>query len=509
MMTLGALALIATQLMAPAPAATQGPVVEAKHDAASDETLLTVRSDNGTFRELMGVITFEISAASGRTIELVGMEKLARNPRVEVFLIERPWRDALRWIAGSAGFAITTTSSRIEVVEAAPDFATGPELNMRALMAYRQILGDYPDAPRADALWLASGRIAETLGPDFYTSALSSYETLAEEFPSSEFVWEAMTASGHIYGLLGEWDKAAIRFHEVADSPVVHAYHVEARLALANALCEVGERESNPLAKEDDGNKAALTLQALDRHYPTDSAKDQRERAILMGRALALTADPVEALRALDVAAERSPFGPNDLEILAVRAKALGRAGRHGDASTAWLAVARQATGKELENAYVQAAEEALAGGHELAVLAIHRRAVDLGFGRRLEPAQLEAKLRLGIATEVEGYSLSQQLSRALQLARVQQTPEALRALRPIYLRRSELTPDRRMDLALGFARVLDAESLTREAIETLRVMASETQSAMDKRQIYTLAAQIYESHGDFESAIEALKGTL
>ena len=487
----------------------QGPVVEVRKDKQTDETLVSVRAENASFRELLGVVAFELSASTGRTIELVGLDRIARNPRVDAFLIDRPWRDALRWLAGSAGLAVTLKASSIEVSEALPSFADPRELLVRSLLTYRQILSDHPEIENAPDLHMAMGAISMQLGPEFYTSAQESYETLIEEHPQSEQLWNAMTQSARVYGLLGEWEQAAVRYHEVADSPATHDFHVTARRALAEALCEIGERASNPLVKEDNGNKAVLTLQALDRYYPTDAPGERRRRAMLMGRSLALTADPVQALRALDVAADLSPFGASDVEVLALRAKALTATGRHGDAATAWLAVSRQVNGAQMEDALWNAAQSALLGGHELAVLAIHRRANEQGFGHRLDSAALEAKLRLGIDTEVEGFSLGQQLKRALEMVRLKQDASALLALRPIYVRRAELTPAQRLDLALGLAKTLQREDLPVEAIETLRVMVAETDSAMDKRQMYTLAAQIHEDRGDFESAIQALRGNL
>ena len=488
----------------------QGPTVEARYDAEQEEILLTVRAENATFRELMGVIAFEIGATRGSSIEVLGLDKLVRNPRVDAFVVDRPWQDALRWIAGSAGLAVVTRATQITVSEALPDFPTAEELRIRALLSYRQIQNDFASSGVMPDVLVESGLLALKLGPDFAQQAQGYFETLMEEHPTSDRLWEAMFLSAEVYASMQEWDKAALRYHEVADSVAMHEYHVDARRSMAIALCELGERQGDqPLAAEESGQKAVITLQALDRYYPSEDRAEQRTRALIMGRALALAGKPVKALRALDLAAARSALAENDPEVLTVRAKALSRSGRHGDASTAWLAVSKHSTGKNLEEALIEAAQEALKGGHELAVLAIHKQAMRNGFGRRLEPMQREAKLRLGIDDEVDGLSLAQQLARALHLSRRGLYAEAVRAMRGIYLRRGELNDNDRIELALGYARALNKEDLPREAVETLRIMAGETTSAMDRRRIYTLAAQIHEIRGNYEAAIEALQGKL
>lgn len=493
-----------------APAWAQGPTIEARYDAAQDETLVTVRAENATFHELLGVIAFEVGATRGTSLEILGMDKIARNPRVDSFVVDRPWRDALRWIAGSAGLSVVVTASKITVSEALPDFPTAQELRMRALLSYRQIENTAASSAVMPDLLIESGQLSVQLGPDFARQALGNFEQILSDFPTSDRLWEAMFLSAEVYASMGQWNDAALRYHEVADAVAMHPYHEDARRAMAVALCELGESQTEqPLAAQESGQKAVITMQALDRYYPSDDRVEQRKRALIMGRSLALAGKPIEALRALDIAAARSALAENDPEILAVRAKALARAGRHGDASTAWLAVSKNSTGQDQEVALIEAARQALEGGHEIAVLAIHKQAVRNGFGRRLEPFQREAKLRLGIATEVDGYTLSQQLTRAQHLSRRGMFAEAVRALRGLYLRRAELKNTERIEMALAYARALDKEERPTEALEVLQVVAGETTSPMDRRQIYTFAAQILEGRGDYEAAIEALQGKL
>jgi tetratricopeptide (TPR) repeat protein len=492
-----------------APTLAQGPAVEFSTSPSSGEVLITVRAKNASIRQLMPVIVQQLSEATGREVELVGLDRLARDANVTVFLVERPWKDALRWITGSAGLAVVASSSRIQIQEEVADFPKPKELLLRSFLAHRQILTSYPESPRVPALLLKAGIIATELGPAFYTSAEESFNTIINDHSGTAQLWEAYYRLGGVYFAMGEWDRAALEFHEVADSAVSHGYHVQARKELTRALCEAGKDAVNPVVREDYGNKAVLTVEALDRFYPADSMAEQRERAILLGSALSLTDDPVRALRALDLAVTKSPAGGQDPQILAVRAVALARAGRHGDASTAWLAVGRQATGEAREQAFLSAAEEALEGDFSVAVMGIYALAEKDGFGSLLANANLEAKIRLGIADETEGYTLTQRLHRALEFHRRREHQLAVEAMRPLFVRRSEFKATDRQQLTLAFAKSLNAENLYRDAIEALRLQASETEYAADREKLYILAARIHEDHDNLPAAILALKGNL
>ena len=503
------LTLILCMFLCASTAKAQGPAIEVTLSADSGEILLSVRAKNASIRLLLPAIAAKLSEATDREVNVLGLDMLAREAHVTVFLIERPWKDALRWIAGSAGLGVVASASRIQVQEEVADFPKPEGLLKRALLAHRQVLTAYPESPRVPGLLLRSGRIASQLGPAFYTSAQESFDTIIEDHSDSPELWEAIYLLGGVYYSMGEWDKAALQFHEVADSAISHGYHVQTRKELARALCQSGKYTPNPIVREDYGTKAVLTIEALDRFYPADDIPEQRERAILLASALSLTSDPIRALRALDLAVQKSPSGANDPEILTVRAVALARAGRHGDSSTAWLSVARQSESAEREEAFFRAAQQALEGDHSLAVMGIYAMAKEERIGKRLASINLEAKMRLGIATEIEGYTLPQRLRRAINLHNRREHGLAVEAMRPLFVRRSEFENAERLQLALAFATSLNMESLTQDSIETLRIQATETDSALDKRKIYKLAAKIYESRENFTAAIEAIKGNL
>lgn len=501
--------LVAALFVCIAPAIAQGPSVEVHVNDESGEVFLSVRAKNASIKQLLPVIAAELSEATGREVKVIGLDKLAREANVTVFLTERPWKDALRWISGSAGLYVVASASRIQIKEDVSDFPKPNELLGRSLLAHRQILTSFPQSPRVPQLLLDLGKISAQLGPAFHTSALDSFNTIIDDHSDHPSLWEAYHRLGGVYLMMEQWEEAALQFQEVADSAISHGYHVPARKGLARALCEAGKLEADTDIREGYGTKAVLTLEALDRLYPAENLAEQRERAILLATALSLTSEPIRALRALDLAVEKSPAGANDPEILTIRAVALSRAGQHGDSSTAWLAVSQQVTGAEHEDALVNAAKEALEGDHALAVMGIYAMAKEEGIGKRIASFNLEAKLRLGIATEIEGYTLTQRLRRAMQLHSRRQHALAVEAMRPLFVRRSEFKPAEQLRLALAFAKSLDHESLAKDAIETLRVQATESELAADKKAIYKLAAQLYESHENFPAAIQALNGNL
>ncbi|MCP5022271.1 MAG: tetratricopeptide repeat protein [bacterium] len=500
--------LVTALFVCMAPAIAQGPSVEVHIDDQS-EVLLTVRAKNASIRQLLPAIAAELSEATSREVNVIGLDKLAREANVTVFLTQRPWKDSLRWISGSAGLNVVASASRIQIKEDVSDFPKPSELLTRSLFAHRQILTSFPESPRVPQLLLDQGKIAYQLGPAFHTTAIGSFTTIIEDHSDGPSLWEAHYRLGGVYLAMGEWNKAALQFQEVADSAISHGYHIPARKDLARSLCGAGNLAPDAVIREEYGTKAKFTLEALDRFHPAEDLAEQRERAVLLGTALSLTSEPIRALRALDLAIEKKPASANDPEILTIRAVALSRAERHGESSTAWLAVSQQMIGSDHEDALVNAAEEALKGDHALAVMGIYAMAKEEGIGSRIAPFNLEAKLRLGIATELEGYTLAQRLRRAMQLHSRREHALAVEAMRPLFVRRSEFKPSEQLRLTLAFAKSLDKENLTKDAIETLRVQATESELALDKRAIYMLAAHIHESHENFPAAIEALKGNL
>ena len=75
--------------------------------------------------------------------------------------------------------------------------------------------------------------------------------------------------------------------------------------------------------------------------------------------------------------------------------------------------------------------------------------------------------------------------------------------------RRLTLPRDLRARLGRSYARALAAAARLDAAVVVLRKTASEIEVAATRREIYLLAAGLFEAAGDLERAIEALEGRL
>ena len=182
----------------------------------------------------------------------------------------------------------------------------------------------------------------------------------------------------------------------------------------------------------------------------------------------------------------------------------------HGSASTAWLAYAETQVGETRELACVEAAREALAGGHEVGAIAIAKIAENEGFGERLAPLASEARARLGLATtDLGSVDTKTNLQRGTKLLEQRSYDEAVAALRLAYGKRDRLSPEDRVQLAMSFARALDRSGAKDDAIEILRTMVADMPLRSDRDRIYKLASTLYEDRLMYAQAIEALQGRL
>jgi hypothetical protein len=501
------LAVLLLLVLAAAPAAAQrardGRFTVDAHDLSSDPTL-TVRAESARATDVLA------AAAQRLGLELRGLELIRREPLVDVYLVRRPARAALRWILGAAGLRARITSSEIHVEEDVPALPASEELYASALFAYRRFLRQYPEHPETAANEMTVADISADLGPAFYGDAVFSYDVVVDQHPDSSLVPDALLRSARLLAAQGRWEDATLRYHRLASLALRHHHQETARLELARALCHVGEGADDESLRDESARKALLTLDALDVNYPTQEAMQRRERLLVRALALALTSEPIRALKALDLAAGSSIDGHRDPEILQLRALALGRAGRYGDASNAWLSVAQGAAGAAREAAYEQAARAALDGGHELAVIFIHRTAEKEGLAASLEVHRHEAETRLALTSgSAATLSLVQQLERGARLYAERDVEQALVALRRVWARRTELRREQLAYLAVTYARALDAHGLETDAIDVLRRVAGELDKSADRRALFEAAADLHERHGRLEAAIDALGGKL
>lgn len=456
-----------------------------------DGPLLTVRAREASAENVLRAIARNLDR------EIAGLDYVAAAEPITVFLDSRPANTVIHRIAGSVGWRVSISSSSLLVTDETPPFPGSVDLFDISETVYLRALRHHPEHAEAPAAEMRLAEIQEQRGA--WTAAINHYDFLIEKYRASPFVPEAMLRSGRHLATLGEWDAAAARFGELAQLDVVHPYHATSRFELARALCNMG----NP-------QKAIYALDALETNYPSDVASERRERFLLRGRALALTGEGIDALKVLAVAARYSPSGSEDLGVLEVRALALEHARRPGQASIAWMKLGERATGDMRRTALANAARLALESQDELGALFIHQWAADAGLGKSTEEYANRAGARLGLPiVDVLAFSPEQRIERGTTLHAAGLNAEAVNALEPLYRSRNALEPTARLQLALSYARALDAEGLGEVAVSVLREVASTLDKELQRKEIYLLAAELHERHGRLAQAIEALEGRL
>lgn len=464
---------------------------------------INILSEKGSIKELCRRIGEEV----GRKV--IGLDLITREPMVDIYMKDRPWRDALRWALGSAGLEARVNAGSIEVREELPAYPGSDDAYQLALLRWQRVRATFPDHPEADQHEFALGDCAQAMGRNFTTTAIVHYENIPEAYPESSLVPEALERAGSLYAEIEEWSSAVLRYHELADLPISHPYHALARRELARALCHIGEAEGNLTLRAENAEKALLTLEALDLGYPTTDSSERRERALLQALAQTLTDDPIRAMRTLDLAANYSPLGYQDLDLMEIRALALERAGRPSDAARAWLAHAGQLTGEPRKQSLIRAAQASLDGGNEIATMTIVELAKRDGFGRDLASFAITAQSRLGLVGDLSALSIDQRIVRGRALLAEQSYREAARVLSQVYDLREDLKPTILESVAIDLARALAQDGRSTEAIDVLRTCALELQDPYDRSAIYRTAADLLEDLGRWEAAIEALKGRL
>ncbi|MEM1449203.1 MAG: hypothetical protein AAGI22_08810 [Planctomycetota bacterium] len=441
--------------------------------------------------------------------EVVGLELLSRNPVVTAKLEDEELRDAMRYIGGSVGLRITVTTSQIKVEEDLAPYPNRTDLYARAATGYFRALVDHPDSTLAPGATWNRARIEQSM-PGRELEAARAFDELTQRYPESDLVPDALLEAGRMFGEANAWEEATARFDTLAGYPTYHDFSATARRLLADAHTRVADAARNPLVREENARRALSVLDALDDVEPTQDPEERRLRYLVRSRAHSLANQPVEALRALDLAASYSDRRVADPEIAELRALAFERADRPAEAVRAWLYYGSLVEGDERVDAFRRAASAANEGREHLAAIAIAKTAANQGFGDDLAPHGDDAWTALDLdATRLDLFGDADRIERAERLFQTGLVDEAIEAFRVVFDRRLTLPRDLRARLGRSYARALaDADRLD-EAVVVLRKTASEIEVAATRREIYLLAAGLFEAAGDLERAIEALEGRL
>ena len=499
--------LLAGLLAGSATASAQGRL-QLETEVFEGEVLLTLRAEQVPVARLLSATAEELG------LELRGTGGLETELEVDAFLVRRPLRSALNDVLMGAGLRARVTGDALEVEDDLPAFATSHDAFMRSYLAHESLLRETPDHLAAVTFELRLAEACVALGPAHHAQAIVSYDRIAQQHAESPEAPDALLRSASLLSSQGRWNEAALRYRELADLGPDRGkgrFTTDALLGFARCMSSLAATSNDPGYRSECAAKALLALDTVELNAPTSDRGARYERAVERARALSLSAEPLKAMKAIDLAATVSPRGPEDPALLALRAEAFTAAQRYGDASTAWMMHARSLEDGEARVAsWQRAADAALAGDFEVAVLMIHGVAEDAGFGDALLEQRNAAELRLQLGGErITALTARQSIDRGSRLLEQGLTDEAVVTLRRAWSARETLGDADRVRLAVQYARALDADGLESEAIGVLRAAAGSFDRTTDRQVLYRAAADLHERRGRTTAAIAALRGEL
>jgi tetratricopeptide (TPR) repeat protein len=434
----------------------------------------------------------ELARRLGRDIS--GREAAVAAGRVTIELEERPVDQAITYALGAAGLRARLTSKTIEVLADLERGADGAALDDAAEVAYLRCLRHFPAHPGAARAELAIAEIQERRGND--AAARNHYDLLVQQHPRSDLVPEALMRSATLLQRMGRWSEAWTELSTLLSLDTAHPYAVRARLELARTSVKLGDPE-----------RAMYVLDSLDAHVPPTSAGDVAER--LRARALVLVelGRPMDALRRIDQAQRLTDEAPEDLVL---RARALEQMERPDEAARTWLCAARSTTGDRRSECLREATRLAFDAKDDLAVIFIERLARADGLDDVVRPWAVRSRERLTLPAEALGEeTVDGELTRAEGLCEDGLYHQALDSLEPLLQSREAYAEDVQVRLLSAYARAADAAGKLDEAVGALRGALGSLRGAESRRQVLTLAGELFEGHGRFDDAIAAYQGRL
>jgi hypothetical protein len=386
-------------LLLAAAAALAGPVAQAPSGPVAPGTTLvklerrggvelwSVHASGATVQALLA----RVAELSGRALE--ASTALERAPAITVALDRRPLEEVLEFALGSAGLLFELDAGTAvgrkppePLIRVRADQALAETPEQRASLAaaaWTRAAARHPRHPVAATAQLARGELAELDGQT--GAARQRYLDVLQQAPASLPASEAYLRAGRLAAERGDWSEASEHFRCLANLPAAAEYRALARVELARATLRLG-----------DAAGALHILAALDTSHPCWERTELTARVLLRVEALLEETRFQEALLELERRAEElDPLGSRELPRL--RARALEGTGLAGEASRAWLLVARDELGATRSAAYRAAARLAEEVGDPLGVLFVAREAQAAGFGSCVVEPERRARVALGL----------------------------------------------------------------------------------------------------------------
>ena len=471
-----------------------GPVLPAQR--ARTTGWLELESHAGERGALWSVVASEVTPAEvvealarRAGLALEGGEMLPREARLSIELAARPLDEVLAIVLGTSGLRAELGQGSVRV-QAEPGESAARLVRADAAWAELERHGD---GRARSAARLARGALAEARGdePEARSLYARALEQASAEPLTDDDAHELLYRLGRLSARQGEWSTAARHFRRLLESPGAERFQARARLALARALLELG-----------DPSAASDALAASD---VTGDACAVAERRLLLARARMASAQPIEALRALDDG-PAAPLPAVEARTLAVRAEALATLGHPTAAARAWLLFAREgARGAERASALTRAAELAREEGDALAILFLCREAERLGLGSALASFAALARRELGLEPSDAALPFEERLALAEALL-AKDPARAGELLDGLAASSASLSDAERASLLVARARLVARTEGSGPALALLSdgraTLPAEQRPVLDRA-----AASLLEAEGRFDAAVQAYEG--
>lgn len=451
-----------------------------------------------------GVLITELIEELADRLELtvIGLAEIPADARADLYLQDRRVSEVLSYVLGRVGMRAERRSNRLTITSELreDDQDEREQLLELAALAYLRVTRKFPDHPEVPRILLEQARISRSLVRQ--ATARSQFEELVNRFPFADVTPTALYELGQLLMEIGDYGSAAQELAELLRFERGTETEKDARLQLAHCRAELGQYED-----------ALLILQALDSKTPPRSREDRQERAYSRARFLIGLERPEEALESLDRA---DSFGITDGRIrriaLRLRAQALEGLERPAEASRAWLTYHTEVEGSDRGYALARAADNALACGRGedlLAVVFIAHLAEDSDLREATAEQLLEARRRLGLGEPTAGQAPQRALVVAAELIATGHHAEALVHLENARGSRHALSQRQTLELTRLYATSLAEEQDIDQAAAFLRLELEEFEESRERKEIYLIAADLFNQHGRWTAEIEALQGRL
>lgn len=430
-------------------------------------------------------------------VHVEGLDSITAEQEVTAQLDDRELHEVLARVLGAVGCGAELRTNVLRVDALDHEHATADELRDLAVATYLTAQRRWPDHPSAVEAKLAQAAIEEARGNA--PAAIAHLEAAIQRHRNSDKLPDALMHSAELLASQHEWASVVTRLTDLLRLDRRHGYEIPARLLLARAHAMLGDHEH-----------AFFMLDVVDTYQPASEPSEIQRRQLIRARAELAAGETTAAVATLDYVERLGARDEFALELLELRARAIERSGTPAEASQAWLRYGRAAKGADRAEAFTQAARLALEAGDELGAMFISRLAdADQTDETALEIRQRAAR-ELGIdemlrPTDERG----ERVERARRLLAGGAARDALGVLKPMFDARKDLEEAALLEVLELYARALAEAKSVDSAIDALRTVVPELQSADARRAIYVLAGDLYEAHDRLDAAVEAYQGRL